>query len=97
MTKWVCQAVLDSFTVFFLPMAAYKDATTVWAERGYADGLYVFGTTVYAGLIMAMMMKVFNMTNVSGGGRTGQGRAGQAGLGCVFFFVASLAGGRELF
>jgi len=64
MTKWVCQAVLDSFTVFFLPMAAYKDATTVWAERGYGEGLFVFGTTVYAGLIMAMMMKVFNMTNV---------------------------------
>lgn len=65
MTKWVCQAVLDSLTVFFLPMAAYKDATTVWAERGYSDGIYVFGTTVYAGLILAMMMKVFNMTNVS--------------------------------
>ncbi|CAM9803620.1 unnamed protein product, partial [Ectocarpus sp. 12 AP-2014] len=63
MTKWVCQAILDSLTVFFLPLAAYRDAVTVWAERGYGDGLYVFGTTVYAGLIMAMMMKVFNMTN----------------------------------
>ncbi len=64
MAKWVCQAVLDSLTVFFLPMAAYRDATTLWAERGYGEGLFVFGTTVYAGLIMAMMMKVFNMTNV---------------------------------
>lgn len=64
MTRWVCQAILDSLTVFFLPLAAYRDATTVWAERGFGDGLYVFGTTVYAGLIMAMMMKVFNMTNV---------------------------------
>lgn len=64
MTKWVCQAILDSLTVFFLPLAAYRDAMTVWAERGYGDGLYLFGTTVYAGLIMAMMMKVFNMTNV---------------------------------
>lgn len=81
MTKWVCQAVLDSFTVFFLPMAAYKDGTTVWAERGYGEGLFVFGTTVYAGLIMAMMMKVFNMTNVSG-------RAG-----AVFLFVFVIWGG----
>ncbi|CAN0183538.1 unnamed protein product, partial [Hapterophycus canaliculatus] len=63
MSRWVCQAVLDSLTVFFLPMAAYRDGTTVWAERGYSDGLFVFGTTVYAGLILAMMMKVFNMTN----------------------------------
>ena len=65
MTKWVIQAVLDSLVVFFLPLSAYKYPTTVWASRGYADGLFVFGTTVYAGLIMAMMMKVFNMTNVS--------------------------------
>lgn len=81
MTKWVCQAVLDSFTVFFLPMAAYKDATTVWAERGYGDGLYVFGTTVYAGLIMAMMMKVFNMTNVS------SEREGRGAGGSIFWVV----------
>lgn len=65
MTKGVLQAVLDSLVVFFLPLTAYQFSNTVWAERGYADGLYVFGTTVYGALIMAMMMKVFNMTLVS--------------------------------
>lgn len=65
MTKWVIQAILDSLVIFFLPLAAYQLPTTVWAERGYSEGLFVYGTTVYACLIMAMMMKVFNMTNVS--------------------------------
>lgn len=65
MSKGVLQALVDSFVVFFLPLTAYQFPQTVWAERGYADGIYVFGTTVYGGLIMAMMMKAFNMTLVS--------------------------------
>lgn len=68
MTKSVVQALVDSVIVFFLPLQAYMKPMTVWAKRGYSDGLYVFGTVVYACLIMAMMMKVFNMTRVSGRG-----------------------------
>lgn len=64
MTKWVFQALVDSLVVFFLPLNAYDDPFTVWAKRGYADGLYVFGTTVYSCLIMAMMLKAFNVTMV---------------------------------
>lgn len=64
MTKWVIQALLDSLVVFFLPLKAYEEPETVWAKRGFGDGIYVFGTTVYSCLIMAMMLKVFNMTLV---------------------------------
>ena len=65
MTKWVCQAILDSLVIYFMPLTAYQNPVTVWAHRGYGDGLYVFGTTVYACLLMAMMLKVFNLTSVS--------------------------------
>ncbi|CAN0490111.1 unnamed protein product, partial [Discosporangium mesarthrocarpum] len=62
MVKNMIQAILDSLIMFFLPFGAYSDARTLWAERGYADGLFVFGTTAYSCLIVAMMYRAFNLT-----------------------------------
>jgi Phospholipid-translocating P-type ATPase C-terminal len=39
-------------------------------HRGYQDGLYVFGTTIYTVLVISMLLKVCTMTwtwNVVGG------------------------------
>ncbi|CAM9416596.1 unnamed protein product [Phaeothamnion confervicola] len=62
MIRWVVKAFIDSILVFFLPYAAYSHPRSVWAERGYEDGLYVFGTTVYSVLVLSMLFKVANLT-----------------------------------
>jgi phospholipid-translocating P-type ATPase (flippase) len=61
-TRWLIQSILDALLIFYLPMAAYSGSFDVWAERGYSDGIYVFGTTVYSCMILVMMLKVASIT-----------------------------------
>jgi hypothetical protein len=57
------QAVLDSVIEFFLVFGAFNTPKGVWAFRGYGDDLYLFGTTVYSCMLMAMMYKAATNTH----------------------------------
>ncbi len=62
MILWVLQSLGDSLLILLIPMGAYDSSSSVWSERGYTDGLFVFGTLVYSCLIMVMMLKVATLT-----------------------------------
>eukprot|EP00612_Vaucheria_litorea_P000984 CAMPEP_0171460920 /NCGR_PEP_ID=MMETSP0945-20130129/5593_1 /TAXON_ID=109269 /ORGANISM="Vaucheria litorea, Strain CCMP2940" /LENGTH=1196 /DNA_ID=CAMNT_0011987199 /DNA_START=242 /DNA_END=3832 /DNA_ORIENTATION=+ len=59
---WLIQAVLDSILIFFLPMAAYGGAESLFSSNGKQDGLYTFGTTVYTVLVVSMLFKVVTVS-----------------------------------
>jgi len=54
--SWIGSALVHGSLVFWVPFMAY--AYGCWAENGRTDGLYVFGTTVYTAMILAMNWRV---------------------------------------
>mmetsp|Transcript_6325 Transcript_6325/g.8296 ORF Transcript_6325/g.8296 Transcript_6325/m.8296 type:complete len:1313 (-) Transcript_6325:328-4266(-) len=62
MSGWLVQGILESIITFFLCWSCYHFTGGVFAERGYGDGIWVFGTTVYSCLIIGMLFKVALMT-----------------------------------
>ena len=44
------QAVLDAALIFFIPFVCYLYPADIWSDKGYAGGIWVFGTSVYSKL-----------------------------------------------
>jgi phospholipid-translocating P-type ATPase (flippase) len=57
------QACVDSMLIFYVPYACYLEARDVWTEQGYNSGLWIFSTTIYSCLVLAMFLRVIMITN----------------------------------
>jgi len=58
----IAQAVLDAFIIFSIPYYAYKQPADIWSNDGHTEGIWVFGTTVYTILVIAMFYRIVILT-----------------------------------
>jgi hypothetical protein len=62
MAQWFVQAVLDSILLFCFSLYTAQYSRAVWGWDGDTADLYVFGTTVYSMMLLAMSFKVATIT-----------------------------------
>ncbi len=62
MAQWFVQAVLDSILLFSFGLYAAQYPRGIWDWNGDSADLYVFGTTVYSMMLLAMSFKVATIT-----------------------------------
>lgn len=64
MLQWFVQALIDSVLLFCICLFAYGGPRGVWAgsAAGSIADMYIFGTTVYSCMFVAMMYKVATCT-----------------------------------
>jgi len=62
MAQWFVQAVLDSILLFCFSLYTAQYSRAVWGWDGDSADLYVFGTTVYSMMLLAMSFKVATIT-----------------------------------
>jgi len=58
----IAQAVLDAFIIFAIPYYAYRQPFDIWSHDGHTEGIWVFGTTVYTILVIAMFYRIVILT-----------------------------------
>lgn len=50
-------AVIDALILYYIPHYVYETTRDIWSSHGYTAGIWVFGTTVYLTMILAMFMR----------------------------------------
>jgi hypothetical protein len=58
----VWQAVVDSVVIYFLVFGVFQTPLSVVSLRGYSDDMFLFGTTTFSAMLMAMMYKAATHT-----------------------------------
>jgi magnesium-transporting ATPase (P-type) len=56
------QAGLDTLIIFGISYYCSIEPGDIWGKNAYNDGIWIFGTTVYTALVIAMFVRIFMLT-----------------------------------
>lgn len=59
---WIVQAICASIVIYTIGFCTYFFSFGVWSDEGSADGIWVFGTTVYSTLLASMLLSAASVT-----------------------------------
>jgi hypothetical protein len=59
----MAQACVDALLIFGIPYYCSAAPGDVWGDNAYADGIWIFGTTVYTALVISMFGRIILLTH----------------------------------
>jgi len=60
--RWIIEAIWISLIIFLLSFGIYFFPDNVWGGDGEAEGVWVYGTTVYSALLFSMLLSAAAIT-----------------------------------